>query len=60
MDEWSPTIATGIANSSTSGFQEELGITPVVLEMNYGGQMPNEQVFNSVRLMAEKVAPKFK
>ena len=41
-------------------FQEALGITGVVLEVNYGGQIPNGQVINSVRLLAEKVMPEFK
>lgn len=41
-------------------FQEALGITGVVLEVNYGGQIPNGQVVNSVRLLAEKVMPAFK
>jgi hypothetical protein len=31
-----------------------------VLEMNYGGRIPYERVVNSVRLLAEKVAPRFK
>ena len=41
-------------------YQEKLGITGVVLEVNYGGQMPKDQVSNSVRLLAEKVMPEFK
>jgi alkanesulfonate monooxygenase SsuD/methylene tetrahydromethanopterin reductase-like flavin-dependent oxidoreductase (luciferase family) len=41
-------------------YQEALGITGVVLEMNYGGRLPYERVINSVRLLTEKVAPKFK
>ena len=41
-------------------FQEELGITGVVLEINYGGLIPTEQVANSVRLLTEKVVPNFK
>ena len=40
-------------------YQEELGITGVVLEMNYGGQLPNERLINSVRLLADKVMPNF-
>ena len=40
-------------------YQETLGITGVVLEMNYGGQIPTDRVANSIRLLAEKVAPKF-
>ena len=41
-------------------YQEKLGITGVVLEVNYGGQIPKDQVSNSVRLLAEKVVPEFK
>ncbi len=41
-------------------YQEELGITSVVLEMNYGGQMPYDRVINSMRLLTERVVPKFK
>ncbi len=41
-------------------YEEALGITGVVLEMNYGGRIPYERVINSVRLLTEKVAPKFK
>ena len=41
-------------------YKEELGISGLVLEMNYGGQIPNEQVLGSIRLLTEKVMPKFK
>ena len=41
-------------------YQETLGISGVVLEMNYGGRIPYDRVINSMRLLAEKVAPKFK
>jgi alkanesulfonate monooxygenase SsuD/methylene tetrahydromethanopterin reductase-like flavin-dependent oxidoreductase (luciferase family) len=41
-------------------YQEELGISSVVLEMNYGGQIPYDRVINSMRLLTEKVVPKFK
>ena len=41
-------------------YRDQLGISGVVLEMNYGGQIPNERVLNSVRLLAEKVMPHFK
>ena len=41
-------------------YQEKLSITGVVLEANYGGQIPKEQVSKSVRLLAEKVMPDFK
>jgi len=41
-------------------YQDWLGISGVVLEMNYGGQIPNGRVLNSVGLLAERVIPKFK
>ena len=41
-------------------YQETLGITGVVLEMNYGGRIPYERVINSLRLLTDKVLPKFK
>lgn len=42
------------------GYQEQLGISGVVLEMNYGGQIPHDKVMNSLRLIAEQVLPEFK
>jgi alkanesulfonate monooxygenase SsuD/methylene tetrahydromethanopterin reductase-like flavin-dependent oxidoreductase (luciferase family) len=42
------------------GYQEELGVSSVVLEMNYGGQIPYDRVINSIRLLTAKVVPKFK
>lgn len=41
-------------------YQDALGISSVVLEMNYGGRIPYERVINSIRLLATRVAPKFK
>ena len=41
-------------------YKEKLGISGVVLEMNYGGQIPYDRIVNSIRLLCEKVAPKFK
>jgi alkanesulfonate monooxygenase SsuD/methylene tetrahydromethanopterin reductase-like flavin-dependent oxidoreductase (luciferase family) len=41
-------------------YQDTLGITGVVLEMNYGGQIPYDRVINSIRLLTTKVMPKFK
>ncbi len=41
-------------------YQEELGISGVVLDVNYGSQIPPDKVVNSVRLLCEKVLPKFK
>ena len=41
-------------------YQEELGLTGVSLEMNPGGQIPYERVVNAIRLLADRVIPKFK
>jgi len=41
-------------------YQEELGVTGVVAEVNYGGQIPYDRVVNSIRLLTDKVVPKFK
>jgi alkanesulfonate monooxygenase SsuD/methylene tetrahydromethanopterin reductase-like flavin-dependent oxidoreductase (luciferase family) len=41
-------------------YQEALGVSSVVLEVNYGGQIPYDRVVNSVRLLTEKVMPQFK
>ena len=41
-------------------YKEELGISGLVLEMNYGGQIPNELVLRSIRQLTERVMPAFK
>lgn len=41
-------------------YREELGITGLVLEMNYGGRLPYDRVVNSMRLLSEQVMPQFK
>ena len=41
-------------------YQEELDLSGVVLDVNYGSQIPPEKVINSVRLLSEKVIPNFK
>jgi alkanesulfonate monooxygenase SsuD/methylene tetrahydromethanopterin reductase-like flavin-dependent oxidoreductase (luciferase family) len=40
-------------------YQETLGITGVSLNMNVGGQIPYDRVVNSLRLLMERVAPRF-
>jgi len=40
--------------------QEDLGITGLVMECNYGGRIPYERVINSLQLISEKVMPNFK
>ena len=42
------------------GYQERLGISGLVLEMNYGGQIPSELVLRSIRQLTERVMPEFK
>ena len=41
-------------------YEEELGISGMVLETNFGGEIPTDRVTNSIRLFTEKVAPNFK
>jgi alkanesulfonate monooxygenase SsuD/methylene tetrahydromethanopterin reductase-like flavin-dependent oxidoreductase (luciferase family) len=41
-------------------YQEALGITGVSLDVNPGGQIPYERVVNSIRLLTERVMPRFK
>lgn len=41
-------------------FRESLGVTCMVLEMNYGGQLPTERVIHSIRLLTDKVMPAFR
>ena len=41
-------------------FKEKLDMSGLVLEMNYGGQLPFDRVLNSMRLLSEKVMPRFK
>ena len=40
-------------------YKETLGISGVVLEMNYGGQIPFDRVLNSIRLLVDRVIPNF-
>ena len=42
------------------GFQDDLGITGLALEINFGGLISPDKVANSVRLLTEKVVPHFK
>lgn len=41
-------------------YRDALGITGVVLEMNYGGRIPYDRVINSIRLLTDKVLPQCK
>ncbi|MFQ6028406.1 MAG: LLM class flavin-dependent oxidoreductase [Dehalococcoidia bacterium] len=40
-------------------FQERMGVSGLLLDLNFGGQIPQELVLNSMRLLAEKVIPAF-
>ena len=42
------------------GFQEEFGVTGVVMEVNYGGGIPYDRVNHSLKLISEEVMPHFK
>lgn len=39
---------------------EELSLSGLVLEMNYGGRIPHQRVMSSMRLLADQVIPAFK
>src|SRR5262249_23761039 len=41
-------------------YREKLGITGVSLDVNPGGQIPYDRVAHSIRLLTEKVIPKFR
>lgn len=41
-------------------FKERMGLTGFILDVNYGGQIPQEKVMRSIRLLAEEVAPEFR
>ena len=40
--------------------KDRLGLSGVVVEINFGGQVPQELVLNSIRLLAQEVIPQFK
>ncbi len=41
-------------------YKDRLGISGLLLELNFGGRIPSEQVINSIRLLTAKVMPRFK
>ena len=41
-------------------YQEMLGLSGLVLEMNYGREIPYDKVLNSLRLLGKVVKPRFK
>ncbi len=41
-------------------FQERMGVSGFLLDMNFGGQIPQELVLNSMRRLTDKVIPAFK
>ena len=38
--------------------QEDLGLTEIIYEVNFGCQIPHERQVNTIRLLTEKVAPR--
>ena len=40
--------------------QEELGLTQIIYEVNFGCRIPYELQVNCIRLMTERVIPQFK
>ena len=41
-------------------FRDRMGVTGFLLDLNFGGQIPQELKLNSMRLLTEKVMPAFK
>ncbi len=41
-------------------FRDRMGVTGFLLDLNFGGQIPQELELNSMRLLTEKVMPAFK
>ncbi len=42
-----------------TGLQEELGLDGILAEMNCGTRIPHERVMTLLRLLCEKVKPRF-
>ena len=40
--------------------EEQLGLTEIIFEVNFGCQIPYERQFNTVRLLTEQVMPHFR
>ena len=62
-DEVLPRVAYGTPEAVVERIQEfrqALGITGISLDVNPGGQIPYDRVVHSIRLLTEKVIPKFK
>ena len=41
-------------------FDDKLGLSGILLEVNYGGQIPYDKVTNTIRLLADVVMPEFR
>ena len=41
-------------------FRDRMRVTGFLLDLNFGGQIPQELVLKSMRLLTEKVMPAFK
>ena len=44
----------------TLSWRECVGVTGFLLDLNFGGQVPQELMLRSMRLLSEKVMPAFK
>jgi alkanesulfonate monooxygenase SsuD/methylene tetrahydromethanopterin reductase-like flavin-dependent oxidoreductase (luciferase family) len=67
LDNYPEVLKTRVAYGSPEemverlqGFKERMGLSGFLLDLNYGGQIPQELVLHSMRLLTEKVMPKFK
>ncbi len=41
-------------------FDDRLGLSGILMEVNYGGQIPYDKVVNTIQLLADKVMPRFR
>ena len=56
-------LAYGSAEEMTEllqAFRDRMGVTGFLFDLNFGGQLPQELVLNSMRRLSEKVMPVFK
>ncbi len=56
-------LITGTPESVTDqlmAYQDELKLSGMIVEFNFGGQIPYDRVLNSMNLFCNKVVPKFK
>lgn len=67
MDNYPEVLKTRVAYGSPEEmverlqeFKERMGLSGFLLDLNYGGQIPQELVLHSMKLLTEKVMPEFK